>query len=97
MYSDQIDEHEKQLGFVLDRVPNAAGMYHGREEYVYAAVYNLDSENIIVKERCPTGGFRYCHRKKEKSVWKIVDNTHTDPHNAVRQARETLTESTGQA
>lgn len=88
MYASEIDEREKQLGFVRDRVPNGSGFYQGKEEYVYAVVYSVDSENIIIKERCPLGGYRYSHRAKDETAWKIVCNTERDPHQAILNARE---------
>jgi len=88
MYATEINDREKQLGFVLGKVPNGSGIYCGREEYVYAVVYNFDEANMIVKERYPLGGYRYCHRLKDQTVWKTVSNTDNDPRTAIQNARE---------
>lgn len=95
MFTSEITEREKQLGFAVDKVVNQNAEYMGHREYVYGVVYRFDDNNIIVKERCPLGGFRYCFRRKQGAGFLTVSNVDTDPLQAIDRVRKYLSDIKG--
>jgi len=90
MFTSEITEREKELGFAVDKIVNQNAEYMGHKEYVYGVIYKFDDNNIIVKERCPLGGFRYCYRRKQGVGFMTVSNVDNDPLQAIDRARKYL-------
>jgi hypothetical protein len=90
MYSIEVTEREKELGYSLGPVPNPKQVFCTEADEVTAVMYRLDKDNFIIKTIYPVGGYRYCHRQKRDGGWVTVCNEHADPQDAIIKARETI-------
>jgi hypothetical protein len=87
MYTTEVSEREKILGYALSPIPNPAGKLPGEPEQVLAVAYKLDDNNLIVKKLNPMGGCRYWHLKRASDDWRTVSNVEPDPGSAIERAR----------
>ena len=90
MYSIEVTEREKELGYTLAMVPNPKQMFCASQNEVIAVLYRLDEANYIIKTIYPIGGYRYCHRQKRDGEWVTVCNESADPQDAIVKARERI-------
>jgi hypothetical protein len=88
MYTDQMTDKEKRLGFKLAQMPNPEARNLFQKKYIQAVVYELDPDNVIIKEVLPPPleGVRYTHQHRDHDEWRAAENEEFDPETAVRNA-----------
>jgi hypothetical protein len=88
MYSDQITNREKQLGYYVAQMPNPKGRCLFQKKRVQAVMYQLDKNNVVVKVALPSPkeGYRYSHQQWDNGRWQPVQNGEFDPEAALWKA-----------
>lgn len=89
MFSTEITETEKQLGFKIGKMPNPLGNYAFQKKYLDAALYEIDENNMVVKfnQSLPLSGVAYVHQCNDGGIWDVVGGIEYDPETAVRKAK----------
>ena len=89
MFSTEITETEKRLGFKIGKIPNPLGSYVFQKKYIDAVLYELDERNVVVKfdQPLPLSGVGYVHQCKEGDIWDVIGKIEYEPDPAIKKAK----------
>lgn len=92
MFSTEITETEKRLGFKIGKMPNPLGNYAFQKKYLDVVLYEIDEKNVVVKfnQILPLSGAGYIHQCNDGGIWDVAGKIEYDPETAVRKARAKL-------